>query len=80
VHYQQKEDEIDAFVENVVADHSAFLNEAGYSGIANHKPPIAAMAATRQKQRLTTILLPSLKSRMTKQQRVSNDFDKNIIH
>jgi hypothetical protein len=34
-----KDEDIDAFVEEVTTDHAAFLQESGYSNIGDHKPP-----------------------------------------
>jgi hypothetical protein len=34
-----KEEEIDAFAEEVATDHAAFLQEAGYEGLTPHTPP-----------------------------------------
>jgi hypothetical protein len=36
-----KEDDIDAFVEEVTTDHAAFIQESGYSNIGDHKPPVS---------------------------------------
>lgn len=36
-----KEDDIDAFVEEVTTDHAAFIQESGYGNIGEHKPPIS---------------------------------------
>jgi superfamily I DNA and/or RNA helicase len=34
-----KDEDIDAFVEEVTTDHAAFLQESGYGNIGEHKPP-----------------------------------------